>query len=153
MTAAGDKDNPDRPDTRQSRWHHPVSSRLGRYASFALAGGAGFVVDLAVLRGLIELADFSPFAARIPAIAAAMTTTWLINRTFTFGKSGRSVGGEATLYALVALAGAVLNYAIYSVVLVLTPDWFLPEMATFVAVACVTVFSWFGYSRLVFKSR
>lgn len=128
----------------------PARTRLGRLVSFAFAGGAGFIVDLAVLRGLIELAGLGPFAARIPAIGAAMLTTWLINRTFTFGASGRTVGNEAARYVTVAIIGAVLNYLIYSAVLLATPDWFLPEMATFVAVACVTVFSYLGYSRFVF---
>lgn len=138
---------------QQAKQSRAAQTLAGRLFSFAFAGGAGFVVDLGVLRALIELADLNPFMARIPAIAAAMTTTWLINRTFTFGASEHSLSGEASRYALVAIIGAFLNYAIYSAVLVMTPDWFLPEAATFIAVCVVTLFSYLGYSRFVFGEK
>lgn len=125
---------------------------FGKLFSFAFAGGIGMIVDLGVLRLLIELGA-TPFVARVPAIALAMATTWFINRNFTFGDSGRSIGSEGSRYASVAIIGALLNYAIYSVILILTPDGFLPEFATIIAVACVTVFSYFGYSRFVFKNN
>ena len=144
-------DKPKTDHTHSTSGIRPARTRLGRYFSFAVAGGSGVIVDLAVLRGLIELFGASPFMARIPAIAAAMTTTWLINRTFTFAKSGRSVPGEALRYAAVAIVGAVLNYLIYSAILLTTPAWFLPEIATIIAVGIVTVFSYVGYSRIVFR--
>ncbi|MEM9574513.1 MAG: GtrA family protein [Pseudomonadota bacterium] len=122
---------------------------FGKLVSFAFAGGTGMVVDLGVLRLLIELGA-TPFLARIPAIALAMATTWLINRNFTFGASGRSVRSEGSRYATVAIIGAFLNYAIYSVILIVTPDGFLPELATIIAVGIVTIFSYLGYSRFVF---
>ena len=124
---------------------------LGRLFSFAVAGGAGAIVDLGLLRIGISFFDLSPYIARIPAIALAMLTTWFINRNFTFGASERSVQQEGMRYFAVAIAAAVLNYAIYSIILVVTPDWFLPEAATIIAVGFVTFFSYFGYSKLVFK--
>lgn len=125
---------------------------FGKLFSFAFAGGTGMIVDLGVLRLLIEMGA-TPFVARIPAIGLAMATTWFINRTFTFGASGRSVRAEGSRYAAVAIVGALLNYAIYSGILIMTPDGFLPEFATIIAVAIVTIFSYLGYSRLVFKDN
>lgn len=125
---------------------------FGKLVAFAFAGGTGMIVDLGVLRLLIELGA-TPFVARIPAIALAMATTWFINRTFTFGASGRSVRSEGSRYAAVAIIGAVLNYTIYSGILIVTPDGFLPEFATIIAVGIVTIFSYLGYSRFVFGAN
>ncbi len=122
-----------------------------RLASFALAGGTGFVVDAAVLMLLIRSTPLDPFSARVFSVAAAMLTTWTINRTVTFGKSGRHVVREGARYGFVALIGAGLNYAIYSGLLLAAPETVTPLMALVVAVGLVTVFSYLGYSRFVFN--
>lgn len=130
----------------------PVSKALiTRLASFAVAGGSGFVVDATVLTLLMKLTPLGPYSARIFAIAAAMTTTFLINRTVTFGKSGRHVVHEGARYGFVALIGAGLNYAIYSALLLAMPGVITPLMALVIAVGVVTVFSYLGYSRFVFN--
>jgi putative flippase GtrA len=129
-----------------------VSKRLiMRLASFAVAGGTGFIVDASVLMLLMKFTPLGPFTARIFAIAAAMCTTWTINRTFTFGKSSRHVVKEGARYGFVAIVGACLNYAIYSGLLLAAPGVITPLMALVIAVAIVTVFSYLGYSRFVFK--
>ncbi|MFZ2102470.1 MAG: GtrA family protein [Oricola sp.] len=122
-----------------------------RLASFAVAGGTGFLVDASVLTLLLKFTPLGPFSARVFAIAAAMLTTWAINRTVTFGKSGRHVVKEGARYGFVALIGAALNYAIYSGLLLAAPGVITPLMALVIAVAVVTVFSYLGYSRFVFN--
>lgn len=122
-----------------------------RLASFAIAGGAGFIVDATVLTLLIRFTPLGPFTARIFAIAAAVATTFTINRTVTFGRSGRHVVHEGARYGFVALIGAGMNYAIYSALLLAAPETVTPLMALVIAVSLVTVFSYLGYSRFVFK--
>ncbi|QKV20699.1 GtrA family protein [Oricola thermophila] len=122
-----------------------------RLASFAVAGGTGFIVDASVLTLLMKFTPMGPFSARVFAIAAAMFTTWMINRNITFGKSGRHVVKEGARYGFVALMGAGLNYAIYSGLLLAAPGLFPPLAALVIAVAVVTVFSYLGYSRFVFN--
>ncbi|GAB4357939.1 MAG: hypothetical protein Kow0026_18570 [Oricola sp.] len=124
---------------------------LLRLASFAVAGGTGFIVDASVLTLLMRFTPLGPFSARIFAIAAAMLTTWIINRNVTFGKSGRHVVKEGARYGFVALIGAGLNYAIYSGLLLAAPGVITPLMALVIAVGIVTVFSYLGYSRFVFN--
>ncbi|MCI5077595.1 GtrA family protein [Oricola sp.] len=124
---------------------------MTRLASFAVAGGSGFVVDATVLTLLMKLTPLGPYSARIFAIAAAMMTTFLINRTVTFGKSGRHVVHEGARYGFVALIGAGLNYAIYSALILAAPGVITPLMALVIAVGVVTVFSYLGYSRFVFN--
>ncbi|WP_428978267.1 GtrA family protein [Oricola thermophila] len=125
--------------------------RILRLASFAVAGGTGFIVDASVLTLLMKFTPMGPFSARVFAIAAAMFTTWMINRNITFGKSGRHVVKEGARYGFVALMGAGLNYAIYSGLLLAAPGLFPPLAALVIAVAVVTVFSYLGYSRFVFN--
>jgi len=126
-----------------------AKTRLGRLVRFAVAGGSGFVIDVAVLYALLTFTPFGPFIARIFSIACAMASNFLINRTFTFGASGRSVLSEGVRYSSIGVIGAVLNYAVYAMLLLIFPD-FSPFWATFIAVGIVAVFSYIGYARFVF---
>lgn len=122
----------------------------GRLVSFALAGGSGFVADISVLWLLLNFTPLDPFSARVLSIACAMTSNFLINRTFTFGGSGRSIVEEGIRYSSIGAIGAGLNYAIYVALLLAIPG-FSPFAATFIAVVIVAVYSYFGYSRFVFR--
>lgn len=116
---------------------------------FAIAGGIGFVVDAGVLYLLIG-AGLDPFTARIFAIAAAMASTFAINRTFTFGASGRTIASEGARYGSVGIASALLNYAIYSAALLIQPG-LSPFVALVLGSGTATAFSYVGYSRFVFR--
>jgi putative flippase GtrA len=123
---------------------------MKRLIWFAIAGGSGFVTDAAVLALLLHATPLDPFSARLIAIAVAMCVTWLLNRTFTFGKSGRHVLSEGARYGGVGVTSAILNYAVYSAVLIAFPT--VPPLAALViASAAAMAFSYFGYSRFVFR--
>lgn len=117
---------------------------------FAIAGGCGFAIDALITLGLIAYTPAGPFFARFVAIAAAMVFTWMINRTFTFGRSNRSVAQEGFWYGFVGLISAALNYALYSVLLLRTPI-LQPFAALVLASLAAMAFSFFGYSRFVFR--
>ncbi len=127
-----------------------AQTTFGRLFSFALAGGSGFVVDIGVLWLLLNFTPAGPSLGRILSIACAMLATYAINRTFTFGASGRPMVQEGARYSFVALLGASLNFLIYRGLLFVVPS-LSPYAATFLSVALVTVFSWLGYSRFVFR--
>lgn len=117
---------------------------------FAFAGGSGLVVDAGVLQLLLSFTPLGPFAARIISIAAAMAYTWVINRTFTFGRSSRHPAAEGARYGLVGVLSAFLNYGVYSSCLLLFPEiW--PVLAVCISSAVAMVFSYLGYSRFVFS--
>ena len=122
---------------------------MRRLVSFVLAGGAGFLVDAGVLALLLKLTALGPFTARVFAIAAAMLFTFWLNRTFTFGRSGRALSVEGARYGGVGLSAAVLNYAVYSALLLVFPTLW-PVLAVAVASLAAMVFSFLGYSRFVF---
>ncbi|WP_421855710.1 GtrA family protein [Oricola sp.] len=127
-----------------------AKTKAGKLFSFAFAGGSGFVIDMSVLWLLLSFTPLGPFSARVISIICAMISNFAINRTFTFGGSGRSLAEEGARYSSVGAVGAGLNYAIYAGLLLAIPG-FSPFWATFIAVATVAVFSYFGYSRFVFN--
>lgn len=130
-----------------------VRHAIGRVLSFAVVGGIGFVVDAGTTEGLV-FAGASPLEARVVAIAAAILTTFLLNRTMTFrsDRRGAAAVGEGGRYLVVALAVAAVNYAIYAALVIAFPG-LRPVFAVVVATGFATVLSYLGYSRLVFGAR
>lgn len=123
---------------------------MKRIIWFLAAGGLGFVIDAGLTYLLITQAGFSPFFARIPAIFCAMAATFVINRNRTFGRSERSIAQEGFRYWVVGVTSALLNYAVYSLLLHSIP-MLQPIVAVIFGSAAATLYSFFGYSRFVFR--
>jgi putative flippase GtrA len=119
---------------------------------FAIAGGIGFIVDAGILALLLHMTQLGPFLARLFAIAIAMATTWAFNRTFTFGRSNHSVAVEGFRYGSVGITAALVNYGLYSALLLTIPD-LQPLAAMVFATAASMILSFFGYSRFVFRDK
>jgi putative flippase GtrA len=86
-----------------------------RLLRFGVGGVVGFLVDSGVLYALMAV-GLGPYAARVPSFLCAATATWLINRYWTFADR-RSLrrGSEWGRYVVAMIAGGVLNYAVYAV--------------------------------------
>ena len=119
---------------------------------FLLAGSVGFVVDAGVLHLLLWYTPVGPFIGRAVSIPSALLATWILNRNFTFGRSDRSLAAEGFRYGSVGLTSAVLNYALFSSLLMTEPS-LRPIIALTLGSAAATAFSFFGYSRFVFRHR
>jgi putative flippase GtrA len=117
---------------------------------FLIAGGGGFLIDAGITHLLVTVFHVSPFAARIPAIVMAMGFTWLINRSRTFGPSRHSLAVEGFRYWAVGITSALLNYAVYSALIYQLP-MLQPVAAIVFASAAAMAYSFFGYSRFVFR--
>jgi putative flippase GtrA len=118
--------------------------------SFAVAGGVGFVVDAGILTLLLAATPLDPFSARLVSILTALSSTWFLNRNLTFGPSGRSLASEGARYGGVGAATSIVNYLIYSVMLIAFPHM-PPLVALIAASGAAMVLSYFGYTRLVFN--
>jgi putative flippase GtrA len=122
---------------------------MNRIARFVAVGGAGFLVDAGVLALLLWATPLDPFTARIGSIAVALVATWQLNRHLTFGASSRSIAVEGARYGGVGITTSVINYCAYALAI-----WAVPAMPPLLALAfgsaMATVFSYLGYSRLVF---
>jgi putative flippase GtrA len=77
---------------------------------FLAVGAIGFGADLAAFT-LLRLA-VPDVAARLLAVALAVTVTWALNRRFTFAASGRPVLSEWLRYNATSAAGAGTNAAV-----------------------------------------
>ena len=125
--------------------------RFRRLLAFGIAGTSGFLTDAGSLHLMITYTPLGPYMARVLSIALAMAVTWQINRNFTFERSGRTAVDEGVRYTFVGILGAVLNYAVYAT-LIYTMPLLQPVAAVVAASLAAMVFSYFGYSRFVFRS-
>ncbi|MDF1608399.1 GtrA family protein [Hoeflea sp. YIM 152468] len=121
---------------------------MRKIAFFLFAGAIGFAADMAVLWVFLHFDLLDPYTARVLAIGSAMLCTYMINRTFTFGASHRRVAVEGARYGSVGVASALINYAVYSLLITLID--ISPYVALILGSGSATVFSYLGYSRFVF---
>ena len=122
---------------------------MGRLVRFALAGGVGFVADAAALWLLLSATPLGPLTARVLSIGFALSVTWQINRHLTFAPSSRGMAQEGARYGGVGIATSVVNYLVYSAILLALPA--APPLAALaLASLAAMALSFLGYSRLVF---
>lgn len=122
---------------------------MNRIVRFLVVGAAGFCADAAMLAFLTTGAGLGPMMARCLSIGFALGVTWLLNRTVTFGPSGRGVAVEGARYGGVGVATSLFNYLVYSALLLAVPAT-PPLVALAAASAAAMLLSFIGYSRLVF---
>jgi putative flippase GtrA len=99
----------------------PEGRRLGllsaQFLRFGLVGVAGFVVDAGLLRGLLAL-GFGYYGGRVVSFLTAATTTWILNRSFTFRRDAPSAfahpAAEWLSYLGLMLIGGAANYGTYA---------------------------------------
>ena len=122
---------------------------MQRLVRFVFAGGIGFVTDAAALWLLLAVTPLGPFVARVLSIGFALCVTWQINRHLTFSPSRRGVAQEGARYGGVGIATSVVNYLVYSAILLALPA--APPLAALaIASLAAMALSFLGYSRLVF---
>jgi putative flippase GtrA len=108
----------------------PLLARLGpgraalalEFLRFGVVGTIGFVVDTAVLYGAMSLGA-GPYSGRVASYIAAATTTWALNRAWTF--RGRGEGPAARqwiLFLVVNLVGFASNYGTYAALIAWVPE-------------------------------
>ena len=127
-----------------------VLAEAERFLRFAIVGGTGFVIDAGLLALLHHGAGIDPFSARLASIAVAAFSTWRLNRLVTFGASPSSQTSEGLRYGAVAALTACFNYAVYAAALIAWPG-LPPVAAAVIATLVAMMFSYLGYSRLVFR--
>ncbi len=129
------------------------------FPRFLAAGAVGFIVDSLTVLALVNGAGWRPLSARVVSILVAMTSTWLINRMWTFrsatsGKTASGIGAEFLAYCSVQLTGAVASYAVYAVVVTLVGQAPLHLMAAVSAgSASALLINYFGARKLVFRHK
>ncbi len=94
---------------------------LRQFISFGIVGVAGFIVDAGVLYGALA-AGLGLYAGRVVSYLTAATTTWILNRRYTFGgASGHSLIGEWARFVVSQLSGAAVNLSTYGLLVYFSP--------------------------------
>lgn len=91
-------------------------AHAGRFFRFSLVGGSGFLVNNAILLGLVEGLRVPPVAAAVVATESAIVSNFLLNDRWTFSDmrrgTGRSWLRRLTSYNLLTLGGLVLSVGV-----------------------------------------
>jgi putative flippase GtrA len=123
------------------------------FLRFGVVGVAGFVVDAAVLYGMLALGG-GLYGGRVVSYVAAASTTWGLNRVWTFRHraGGGDVRRQWALFLLVNLVGFALNYGTYAALVAFVPVVAAHPVLGVAAGAIAGMFSNFVFSRqLVFR--
>lgn len=126
-----------------------------QFVKFGLVGIVGFVVDSGVLYIGLYFLDLNLYTGRILSYLVAASTTWALNRTFTFSSPTRKgVGKEWSLFLLVNGFGGIVNYGAYAV-LVSAIVFFahFPVLAVALGSIAGLVFNFSLSRRFVFNSN
>jgi putative flippase GtrA len=98
---------------------------MGQFLRFGIVGGIGFLVDAGLLHLMLKL-GLGYYGGRVVSFVAAATTTWILNRSFTFRRESPSAedsrghpapthpAGEWLAYLGLMVIGGVVNYGTYA---------------------------------------
>ena len=125
-----------------------------KLARFTVVGGLGFLVDASVLTALVRIAGMGLYSSRAVSFLAAVSVTWFMNRTWTFGTSGnKRRGKEYSGYILVQVIGALINLGVYVVCIESFEQLArYPVIPLAVGALLALIFNFYFSSRLVFKA-
>ena len=141
---------------------HRIESTLGperfqllmEFLRFGVVGTVGFVVDTAVLYAGLAL-GLGLYGGRAVSYLAAATTTWALNRLWTFrGRGDGPVHRQWALFLLVNLVGFAMNYGTYAALIEFVPMVAAHPVLGVAAGALAGMFGNFVLSRqLVFRAK
>ncbi len=120
--------------------------------AFAIVGSIGFLVDAAVLAILFHGLGTNVYGARALSFTAAVTSTWWLNRRWTFrpSPSGRK-SNEYVRYVSINGVGFVVNFSLYALCIQMSPIMAShPVLAAAVGSVGGLLFNYFGSRRFVF---
>jgi putative flippase GtrA len=97
------------------------AATLMQFLRFGVVGTVGFVVDTAVLYAGLAV-GLGLYSGRAVSYVAAATTTWALNRAWTFRGQGEGpVARQWALFLVVNLIGFACNYGTYAALVASVP--------------------------------
>ncbi len=125
---------------------------LLEFLRFGVVGAIGFVVDTAVLYAGLAL-GLGLYGGRVISYLVAATTTWALNRLWTFrGRGDGPAHRQWALFLIVNLVGFAMNYGTYAALIALVPVVAAHPVLGVAAGAIAGMFGNFVLSRrLVFR--
>lgn len=93
-----------------------ISSEIQQFIRFGLVGVIGFFVDVGVLLTAMTWLGMGIYVTRIVSYLTAATTTWFLNRYFTFPEHRSDKFATEWLRFIMANSiGGAINYAVYAI--------------------------------------
>jgi putative flippase GtrA len=126
-----------------------------RLYAFLCVGIIGFIVDASILSTLIFDFGWGYYVSRLVSFGIAVFCTWLLNRLWTFRDSATdNRTREYSIYLTIQTIGASLNFAIYSLCILLS-DAFLtyPVAALAIGSGCAMFFNYAAMRRFAFTGQ
>jgi putative flippase GtrA len=93
-----------------------MPNRRVQFLRFAAVGVAGFVADAGAVTLLVRGLGVGPYEARVGSYLCAVTTTWWLNRHFTFHSTSPPLR-EFVAFLLANSLGAFLNLGVYAAII------------------------------------
>ncbi|MDB5379997.1 MAG: GtrA family protein [Rubritepida sp.] len=131
-----------------------MQTTILQFLRFGVVGVAGFLVDAGVLTAMLWL-GLGPYAGRVVSYLAAASTTFALNRAWTFRSASREapVAAQWRRFVLLNLVGFVANYGTYAALIAGTETVAAHPVIGVAAGSLAGMFINFGLSRrYVFKS-
>ena len=121
---------------------------LQQFARFGTVGVAGAAVDVAVVYA--TMATLGLYAAGLTAYFAAVTTTWALNRAWTFaGRGGGGLLRQWMVFVAANSVGFVLNRGTFMLLVFLVPACARHPVIAILAGVGAGMFANFNLSRTV----
>jgi putative flippase GtrA len=103
------------------------SALPGQILRFGIVGAIGFLVDAGLLQAMLRL-GLGYYGGRLVSFLAAATTTWILNRSFTFRRetppepapAPTHPAGEWLAYLGLMVIGGVINYGTYALAIAMS---------------------------------
>lgn len=131
-----------------------VTVGRSQFLRFGLVGVAGYAVDASILTVFVEMFGFDPYSARIISFLCAASTTWWLNRHFTFAKlPGQKASQQWLGFLLVSVGGAIINYGAYVIALESWPlAYAYPAIGAAIGALAGMLFNFPASKLLVFRT-
>ncbi len=131
-----------------------MQKTIMQFLRFGVVGVAGFLVDAGVLTAMLW-AGIGPYAGRVVSYLAAASTTFALNRAWTFRSAARDapVAAQWGRFVLLNLIGFAANYGTYAALIAGTETVAAHPVIGVAAGSLAGMFLNFGLSRrYVFKA-
>ncbi len=126
---------------------------IRQFGMFGLVGIAGLLVDMAALRLLLNGIGLDFYSARVLSFLAAATTTWALNRRFTFREANHApLLRQWAAFVAANSLGGVVNYTVYAALvstLALCARW--PEIGVAAGSVAGMFLNFAASKRLIFR--
>ena len=128
---------------------------IRRILAFIVVGTIGFIIDGGIVTLAVEVFKLNPYLSRAISFPLAVTATWYLNRKWAFATNATSQKKtEYTRYFIIQIIGALINLAIYSLLIANIPLFAVhPILPLAIGSLIAMTFNFLGAQLFVFNRK